>query len=228
MATTDPSAAPADPAAPADAEILVIVAHPELDQSRANRRLLQAARALQRASPPGRLAVRDLYALYPDYLIDIAVEQAALAPARLVVWQQPIRWYGMPPLLKLWLDDVLTFGWAYGPGGDALRGKDLWLVASTGGPEDSYRPDSYNRYFFDAFLPPYEQTAALCGMRFLPPLLLHGAHKASEAELAAHAETYAQRLADYPAWPEIDLVEDCVECAVPTSARPTDRVMETA
>jgi glutathione-regulated potassium-efflux system ancillary protein KefF len=172
--------------------------------------------------------VRDLYALYPDYLIDIAVEQAALKAAKLVVWQQPIRWYSMPPLLKLWLDDVLTFGWAYGPDGNALRGKDLWLVASTGGPEDSYRPDSYNRYFFDAFLPPYEQTAALCGMRFLPPLILHGAHKASEAELAAHAETYAQRLADYPAWPEIDLVEDCVECAVPPSARPTDRVVELA
>jgi glutathione-regulated potassium-efflux system ancillary protein KefF len=228
MATTDPSAASADPAAPGDAEILVIVAHPELEQSRANRRLMQSARALQRKSPPGRLVVRDLYALYPDYLIDIAVEQAALKAAKLVVWQQPIRWYSMPPLLKLWLDDVLTFGWAYGPDGNALRGKDLWLVASTGGPEDSYRPDSYNRYFFDAFLPPYEQTAALCGMRFLPPLVLHGAHKASDAELAVHAETYAQRLADYPAWPEMDLVEECVECAVPPSARPTDRVMEAA
>jgi len=228
MASNDLSPAPVDPAAPVDAEVLVIVAHPELDQSRANRRLLQAARALQRNSPPGRLAVRDLYALYPDYLIDIAVEQAALKAAKLVVWQQPIRWYSMPPLLKLWLDDVLTFGWAYGPDGNALRGKDLWLVASTGGPEDSYRPESYNRYFFDAFLPPYEQTAALCGMRFLPPLILHGAHKASEAELAAHAETYAQRLADYPAWPEIDLVEDCVECAVPPSARPADRGVELA
>jgi len=228
MATIDPPAAPADPAAAIEADVLVIVAHPELEQSRANRRLLNAARELHSKSAPGRLAVRDLYALYPDYLIDIAAEQAALKAAKLVVWQQPIRWYSMPPLLKLWLDDVLTFGWAYGPDGDALRGKDLWLVASTGGPEDSYRPDSYNRYFFDAFLPPYEQTAALCGMRFLPPLVLHGAHKASEAELAAHAETYVQRLADYPAWPEIDLVEDCVECAVPPSARPTDRVVELA
>ena len=228
MAHTDPSAVSADPGAPAEAEILVIVAHPELEQSRANRRLLKAARALQDKGPAGRVAVRDLYALYPDYLIDIAVEQAALKAAKLVVWQHPIRWYSMPPLLKLWLDDVLTFGWAYGPEGDALRGKDLWLVASTGGPEDSYRPDSYNRYFFDAFLPPYEQTAALCGMRFLPPLVFHGAHKASEAELAAHVETYVRRLADYPAWPEIDLVEDCVECVVPSNARPADRVMETA
>src|SRR5207344_894778 len=218
MATTDPSAAPVDPAAPADAEILVIVAHPELDQSRANRRLLQAARALQRKSPPGRLAVRDLYALFPDYLIDIAVEQAALKAAKLVVWQQPIRWYSMPPLLKLWLDDVLTFGWAYGPDGNALRGKDLWLVASTGGPEDSYRPDSYNRYFFDAFLPPYEQTAMLCGMRFVPPLLLHGAHRVGEAELQSHSRLYTSRLLSYPHWPELAELEPPEECAVPAEA----------
>ena len=70
-----------------------------------------------------------------------------------------------------------TYGWAYGGdsvtnAGTALRGKDLWLVATTGGPEDSYHPQGYNRYFFDAFLPPYEQTAALCGMRFLPPLVI--------------------------------------------------------
>ena len=207
---------PADASAavpPPSAEILVLVAHPELEQSRANRRLLRAARRLQGDGASRRVTVRDLYALYPDYLIDVAAEQSALAAARLVVWQQPIRWYGMPPLLKLWCDDVLGFGWAYGPGGKALRGKDLWLVASTGGPEDSYRPDSYNRYFFDAFL---------------PPLVLHGAHRASDADLESHAETYAQRLADYPDWPELASVEDCVECEVPPTARPTDRQMETA
>jgi glutathione-regulated potassium-efflux system ancillary protein KefF len=214
------------PPPPAGAEILVLVAHPELEQSRANRRMLAAARALQAGAGAGRIAVRDLYALYPDYLIDVAAEQEALASARLVVWQQPIHWYGMPPLLKLWVDDVLAFGWAYGPGGTALRGKDLWLVASTGGPEDSYRPDSYNRYFFDAFLPPYEQTAALCGMRFLPPLMLHGAHKAGLDELAAHAATYAGQLAAYPDWPELETLPSCVECEVPLTARPIDNVME--
>jgi glutathione-regulated potassium-efflux system ancillary protein KefF len=216
----------AEPATSAGAEILVLVAHPELEQSRANRRLMNDALALQAAAPAGRIEVRDLYALYPDYLIDVTAEQAALKAARLVVWQQPIRWYGMPPLLKLWVDDVLDFGWAYGPGGTALRGKDLWLVASTGGPEDSYRPDSYNRYFFDAFLPPYEQTAALCGMRFMPPLLLHGAHKAKEADIAAHARVYVKRLAEYPQWPEIDEVAECIDCEVPLTARPIENVME--
>ena len=209
------------------AEILVLVAHPELEQSRTNRRLLDAALAVQRESGRG-VAVRDLYALYPDYLVDVDAEQAALAAAKLVVWQHPIRWYGMPPLMKLWCDDVLAFGWAYGPDGTALRGKDVWLVASTGGAEDSYRPDGYNRYFFDAFLPPYEQTAALCGMRFLPPLVMHGAHRADDAELSAHARAYAEHLASYPRWPEMALVEDCVECRVPESARPLDRSVEPA
>jgi glutathione-regulated potassium-efflux system ancillary protein KefF len=220
MATTEPPGASADPVEPRAAEILILVAHPELEHSRANRRLLDAARALQRDGAAGRIAVRDLYALYPDYLIDVPVEQAALAGARLVVWQQPIRWYGMPPLLKLWLDDVLAFGWAYGPGGTALRGKDLWLVASTGGPEDSYRPESYNRYFFDAFLPAYDQTAALCGLRFLPPLLLHGAHRASDVEIQGHATVYAQRLSSWPDWPEIESLPPRIECEVPAIARP--------
>ena len=86
-------------------------------------------RAAGRAAP-GRLAVRDLYALYPDYLIDVGAEQAALAAARLVVWQQPVRWYGMPPLLKLWLDDVLAFGWAYGPDGPRCAARTSgWSLA---------------------------------------------------------------------------------------------------
>jgi len=213
-----------EPIAPGP-EVLVIAAHPQLEHSRINRRLMRAAaQGVGSGSATGAasIQVRDLYALYPDYLIDIAAEQAALLSARLIVWQHPIHWYSMPPLMKLWVDEVLAFGWAYGPGGTALRGKDLWLVATTGGPEDSYRPDSYNRYFFDAFLPPYEQTAALCGMRFLPPLLLHGAHRAAEAEVEAHAAVYAERLASHPHWPELDELLYGLACAVPEDARPDE------
>jgi len=167
-----------------------------------------------------RLQVRELYKIYPDYFIDVPAEQAALRAAKLVVWLHPVQWYSMPPLMKLWLDEVFAFGWAYGPGGDALRGKDLWLVTSTGGPEASYRPDGYNRYFFDAFLYPYEQTAALTGMRWLPPLALHGAHRASAAELAQHAELGVQRLLQWPDWPELADMEAAPACEVPADARP--------
>jgi glutathione-regulated potassium-efflux system ancillary protein KefF len=202
-------------------DILVLAAHPQLEHSRVTRRLMERAARVQ-PDAPGRTEVRDLYALYPDYLIDTAAEQAALTTAKLVVWLHPIHWYSMPPLMKLWLDEVLAFGWAYGPGGTALRGKDLWLVASTGGPEDSYHPAGYNRYFFENFLHPYEQTAALAGLRWLPPLVLHGAHRVGEAELDAHADMFAKRLQQWPAWPEIDAMEPALACEVPADARPSE------
>jgi glutathione-regulated potassium-efflux system ancillary protein KefF len=179
-----------------------------------NRVLLQQARSV------AGVHVQDLYARYPDYDIDVHAEQANTEAAQLLVLLHPVQWYSMPALLKLWMDEVLSYGWAYGRAGTALHGKDLWLVASTGGPDASYHPAGYNRYFFEAFLPPYEQTAALCGMRFLPPLLLHGAHRASREEVDAHAEVFRQRLASYPDWPEIDLAGPCPLADVPDTDRP--------
>ncbi|CAN7259690.1 MULTISPECIES: NAD(P)H-dependent oxidoreductase [unclassified Variovorax] len=194
--------------------IYLLAAHPHWRDSRANLALLKAAREV-----PG-VDANDLYASYPDYAIDVEAEQARLARADLLVLLHPIQWYSMPPLQKLWFDEVLSYGWAYGGGGSALEGKDCWLVATTGGPEHSYHPQSYNRYFFDAFLPPYEQTAALCGMRFLPPLLFHGARRATQEELLAHVEVFTERLSSYPNWPELEDMEGCPSCVVPATDRP--------
>jgi len=204
--------------------VVVLTAHPQMEHSRINRRLMTAAQQVTRrgAGVGVGVAVRDLYALYPDYLIDIAAEQALLASAELIVWQHPVQWYSMPALMKLWVDEVLSFGWAYGPGGTALRGKDLWLVATTGGPRESYHPDSYNRYDFNAFLPAYRQTAQLCGMRFLPPLVLYGAHRAGEPDVQAHLDHYTQRLASYPHWGELDTLLYDIVPPVPPDTRPDD------
>jgi glutathione-regulated potassium-efflux system ancillary protein KefF len=194
--------------------IYLLAAHPDWRESRVNKRLLAAARGV-----PG-VTVEDLYATYPDYAIDVPAEQARLAAARLVVLVHPIQWYSMPALQKLWVDEVLAYGWAYGPGGTALKGKDLWLVVTTGGKEDAYHPSGYNRYFFDAFLPPYEQTAVLCGMRFLPPLVMHGSHSSTEQEVTDHVQTFAQRLGSYPDWPEIAELDEAPACEVPPTDRP--------
>lgn len=207
---------------PQSDSIYVIAAHPDWRSSKVNRRLFAHAQNTAKAAP--RVVVNDLYGSYPDYFIDIATEQRRLAAAQLVILLHPIHWYSMPALQKLWLDEVLTFGWAYGrPEGEpsALHGKDLWLVATTGGSEAAYHPQGYNRYFFDAFLPPYEQTATLCGMRFLPPLLLHGAHASTEAEVDAHIAVFGQRLQSYPHWPVLNDLNACPTCIVPATARPT-------
>ena len=172
------------------ADVLVLVAHPDIARSRVNRALAAQARLL----PPAEVEVRDLYALYPDYVIDVEAEQAALAAARAIVWVHPVQWYSMPALMKLWMDDVLAFRWAYGPGGHALVGKCLWAVLSTGGIEASYQQMSDEPEPYERFLPPYRQTAQMTGMRFLDPLVFHGAHRAEAHEVHAHAHAFAQRL----------------------------------
>jgi glutathione-regulated potassium-efflux system ancillary protein KefF len=199
-------------------DILVLAAHPDLARSAVTRALLDALRA---APVAGRVELRDLYRLYPDFHIHVDAEQRALEAARLVVMLHPIYWYSMPALQKLWLDEVLRLGWAYGPGGTALQGKDFWLVASTGGGPESYSRGGHNHHRLDEFLLPYQQSAKTCGMRYLAPLVLHAAHRASDAEIAAHAALFVRRLADYPAWSRTQTapaVGD--EQAVPLDERP--------
>ena len=91
-------------------KILVNLFHPHLDSSRVNR-----AWAQRLAAQPD-ITVRDIYALYPEGRIDIAAEQQALLAHDRLVFQHPFYWYSVPPLMKQWLDDVLVYGWAYGPG----------------------------------------------------------------------------------------------------------------
>ncbi|WP_229413617.1 glutathione-regulated potassium-efflux system oxidoreductase KefF [Massilia violaceinigra] len=169
-------------------EVVVLFAHAAPQRSRVNRRLAEAARSV-----PG-VELVDLYGTYPDFYIDVAAEQDNLADASALVFLQPIQWYGMPALLKEWVDMVLVPGWAYGAGASALQGKGFWLVASTGSPLDAYAPGATHGYPFEAFLPPYRQIAALCGMDWIDPHILHAAHRVSDEALDAHVDAFTARL----------------------------------
>lgn len=168
--------------------LLLIFAHPYPDKSRANRSLLAVAREVD------GVEVRSLYELYPDFDIDVVTEQEALTQASVVIWQHPTYWYAPPSLLKHWFEKVLARGWAYGDGGDALRGKRCLWVTTTGGEPSAYGPDGMHRLPFHEFVPPVEQTARFCQMSWEPPLIVHGAHRLSDAELAATCDDYKRRL----------------------------------
>ncbi|MGP9812180.1 NAD(P)H-dependent oxidoreductase [Rhodopseudomonas sp. NSM] len=79
-----------------------LASHPDYAASRANRALLAGVDDLP------ELEVAKLYTLYPDGLIDFAVERGRLLRADRLVLQFPLQWYSTPSLLKLWMDGVLT------------------------------------------------------------------------------------------------------------------------
>jgi putative NADPH-quinone reductase len=171
--------------------ILVLYAHPAPHRSPVNRRLADAARAT-----PG-VVVQDLYDTYPDFDIDAVRERELAAAASLLVFLHPIRWYGMPSLLKEWMDVVMVPGWAYGSADSVLRGKGYWLVATTGSGPEAYQPGGLHGRPFADFLAPFEQTAALCGMDWIEPLVLHGAAQAGEEAVEAHVAEFTRRLQAY-------------------------------
>ena len=181
--------------------ILILFAHAMPHTSRVNSALAAAARTLP------NVTVRDLYETYPDFHIDVLTEQSLLETADLVVFQHPIQWYGMPALLKEWIDVVLEAGWAYGQDGVALRGKGFLLAATTGGAADTYQEHGPHGYPLADFLLPLRQTAHFCGMHWLPPLILHGAHQASQTEVDAHVGQYLHLLSTYPEWANAQLGE---------------------
>lgn len=171
------------------ASVLVLYAHPAPHKSRINRRLTAAAREV-----PG-VMVRDLYELYPDFLIDVEEEQRLLAEHDVIVLQHPFYWYSAPALVKEYLDLVLTYGWAYGEGGTALKGKIMLQAISAGGPEEVYGPQGRNRFTIRQLLAPFDQTAHLCGMRYLAPHVIHGANQLADAAgIQPHVQRFTRLL----------------------------------
>lgn len=167
--------------------VLILFAHPVLERSRVNRGLLRAVQCLE------GVTVHDLYEVYPTLGIDVRREQALLLEHDVIVFQHPFFWYSAPAILKEWQDLVLEHGWAYGVGGDQLRGKITLNAITTGGPADAYQHTGYNRFTVRELLAPWDQTAYLCGMRFLAPFAIHDALRVmSDADVTGPATTYRQ------------------------------------
>ncbi len=169
--------------------ILVLFAHPVLEKSRINRSLLHSIHGLD------AVTIHDLYEVYPDFHINVKREQELLVSHDIIVFQHPFYWYSSPALLKEWQDLVLEHGFAYGQEGVALQGRKLLSAITTGGSEPSYSRSGYNYFSLRELLTPFQQTAQLCGMEYLPPFVVHGTHQLRETQqIQQHAQDYQRAI----------------------------------
>ncbi|OAQ13915.1 potassium transporter [Bibersteinia trehalosi Y31] len=177
------------------ANILVISAHQNLNHSTSNRLILDELEQ----GLGSQVSIRRLSELYPDFNIDVSAEQQALLEADVVVLQYPIFWYNPPAILKKWLDDVWTYGFAYGEGGDKLKGKKLLVSTTTGGVKEVYSDEVMGK--MDDLLKPMKSSAIYASFEWLEPevsyaqLYIPNVH--TEADLAnvqANAKAHAARV----------------------------------
>lgn len=171
-------------------KVLINYGHRRPQNSQFNARLSAAVSDL-----PG-VTFNDLGQRYPDLVIDGERERELLLAHDVIVLQFPFYWYHTPAILKEWQDEVLAFGFAYGPGGDKLKGKSLLVAMTTGGPAEAYQHGGYNRYTFEELLLPLHATANLTGMHWLPPFVSAGVLRQTQEESAADAAAYRQRIAE--------------------------------
>ncbi len=172
------------------AKILILFAHPAFEKSRVHQRMVKHVKHLR----PGLVTFHDLYEAYPDLDIDIEKEKKLLLAHDLIIWQHPFYWYSCPPIIKQWMDLVLMHNWAYGPQGKMLAGKKILNAISCGGSREAYSPTGRNRYTIPQLLAPFEQTARLCNMDYLPPFVVHGTHRLEITDMELQAVQYEQLL----------------------------------
>ncbi|WP_294201718.1 MULTISPECIES: NAD(P)H-dependent oxidoreductase [Chryseobacterium] len=148
---------------------LIILGHPNIEKSLANRTILEE---LQNSDLD--IEIRNLSALYPDYNINAKAEQEALLRHPQIVFQYPLYWYNMPAILKQWFDVVFEYQFAYGSKGDKLKGKDFIPSFTVGAPESEYHTLGEHHFRIYEFCKNLEQTAYYAGMNYVEPVYFHG------------------------------------------------------
>ncbi|MEY8754206.1 NAD(P)H-dependent oxidoreductase [Peribacillus frigoritolerans] len=166
---------------------LVIVAHPSLETSVINKRWVEALRKY-----PERYTVHELYKVYPDGNINAEKEQQLIESHSNLVLQFPFYWFNCPPLLKRWLDDVFTYGWAYGSnGGDKLKNRKAALAVSAGINEEDYSEEGRYSFTLEHLLSPFETTFLYCNADYRSFFAFYGAeNEPSVSELEKSAQDY--------------------------------------
>jgi NAD(P)H dehydrogenase (quinone) len=131
---------------------------------------------------------------------DVAAEQEKLLRADAVVLQFPLWWFGVPAILKGWIERVYAFGFGYGYkdgtnnyryGEGALTGKRALVSVCTGGPEADYGPRGINGPIDQLLFPLTHGALFYPGMDVLPTHTVYG---------AAHFNTADQIEAAKAAW----------------------------
>lgn len=87
------------------------------------------------------------------------------------------------------------YGWAFGAGGDALKGKALRVVTSAGASEHTYSHAGLIQSSMDEVLSPMKASALYVGMARLPPLAFYEVAAANRDHVPQFQQALAAALA---------------------------------
>ncbi|WP_047450775.1 NAD(P)H-dependent oxidoreductase [Alistipes sp. ZOR0009] len=167
-------------------KVLIVFAHPYHLNSKSNKALLEEV------GNNSEVTIHNLAQAYPDGKIDVAKEQELLTSFDKIILQFPTFWFNTPAILKSWFDEVFTYGWAYGPDGNALKGKKFGIVTTTGGVEDAYQKNGDKGFSIEDFLNSVIVSIKYVNADFIGYVVLHNAMNPTEEQLSVAKKEYKQ------------------------------------
>ena len=144
--------------------------------------------------------IEEIHASETDGFAPVLAEELdKLAWCELMIWQFPLWWFGLPAVLKGWVDRVFAMGRVYG--GDHIyetgtqRGKRALLSLTTGGPADAYQLGGFNGDI-EAILRPIQRgMLQFVGFDVLAPHVVYAPVRQSHDVLEQELRRFADRLA---------------------------------
>ena len=116
-----------------------------------------------------------------------------------LIFSFPLWWFGMPAILKGWVDRVFAMGFVYGAGkgvydNGVFPNKKAFLTFTTGGPEVAYSPTGKNGNLDTILYPIHHGMLYFIGMQVLPPFICYSPARMSEEERANELIRYKSYL----------------------------------
>lgn len=129
---------------------------------------------------------------------DITRELTRLQQADLLIFQFPLWWFGLPAILKGWIDRVFVSGTVYGRSAmferGKFRGKRALACVTTGSPAQAFGADTLHGDILDILKPLHSGVFGFTGMTVLPPFVGHHVPYAGDTGRAEIAQAYRQHL----------------------------------
>jgi NAD(P)H dehydrogenase (quinone) len=146
-----------------------------------------------------KLQIEELHATeVGGFAPDVEAEIVKIEAADLMIWQFPLWWFGLPGILKGWVDRVFAMGRTYGMGHiyetGVFRGKRALLSLTTGGPQESYTANGFNGDIEAILRPIHRGMLEFTGFQVLPTHITYGPVRADSGQRGAWLAAWAERL----------------------------------
>lgn len=169
-------------------QTLVLFAHPYLEFSQSNRELTNFYVRHQ------HYHFRDLYEEFPDFHIPAFRERKRIVAYDRFIFHFPLIWFGVPPLLKLWIDEVLDARWLDAASENPLENKEVFFLITTNYRREHFLPGGLIGKDPDTLLSGFYMALEQCGMKRIFTKYIYNADLLSKKEIVLNKQEFSKHL----------------------------------